>query len=138
MSATTTATTAETPGARVREAVAWLTPGYFALVMASGIISVGLSLEGFATLSRVLLGVTVLAYAVLVVLFAWRIARYRHTVREDFADPARAFGFFTFGPAAAIFACLLASLTSPWRSFLIFCRFRLAFSDDEWLMPASG
>ncbi|HEX6918293.1 MAG TPA: tellurite resistance/C4-dicarboxylate transporter family protein [Phycicoccus sp.] len=113
MSATATAEAARTAGARVREAVTWLTPGYFALVMASGIISVGLSLEGFATLSRVLLGVTVLAYAVLVVLFAWRIARYRHTVREDFADPARAFGFFTFVAGTNVLGARLAMADAP-------------------------
>lgn len=41
--------------ARVRRAVEGLTPGYFALVMASGIISVGMDLEGFGALSVMLL-----------------------------------------------------------------------------------
>ena len=36
---------------RVRTAVEGLTPGYFALVMASGILSVGLALEGYVVLS---------------------------------------------------------------------------------------
>ena len=42
---------------RVRTAVEGLTPGYFALVMASGIISVGMQLEGVRVLSLLLLAV---------------------------------------------------------------------------------
>ena len=39
---------------RLGAAVEGLTPGYFALVMASGIISVGLQLEGFRVFSLIL------------------------------------------------------------------------------------
>jgi tellurite resistance protein TehA-like permease len=81
---------------RTREAVRGLTPGYFALVMASGIISVGLELEGFRTLSWLLLAVCVTAFVVLVSLTAWRFVAFRSAVNEDFMDPRRAFGFFTF------------------------------------------
>lgn len=83
-------------GGRVRGAVRGLAPGYFALVMASGIISVGLKLEGFEALSAVLAWVCGIAYAVLVVLTAWKVARYRAAFLEEFNDPRRAFGFFTF------------------------------------------
>jgi tellurite resistance protein TehA-like permease len=81
---------------RTRGAVEGLTPGYFALVMASGIISVGLELEGFTVLSWLLLGVCVTAFVVLLSLTAWRFVSYRAAVNEDFMDPRRAFGFFTF------------------------------------------
>lgn len=81
---------------RVRQAVESLTPGYFALVMASGIISVGLELEGFALLSWALLAVCVAAFVLLLGLTLWRFVAYRAAVNEDFMDPRRAFGFFTF------------------------------------------
>ncbi len=81
---------------RTRRAVEGLTPGYFALVMASGIISVGLDLEGFRTLSLLLLGACLLAFVVLLVLTVWRFVSFRAAVNEDFMDPRRAFGFFTF------------------------------------------
>lgn len=81
---------------RVREAVESLTPGYFALVMASGIISVGLDLEGFRLLSWALLAVCVAAFVLLLGLTLWRFVAYRTAVNEDFMDPRRAFGFFTF------------------------------------------
>ncbi|HEY3559433.1 MAG TPA: tellurite resistance/C4-dicarboxylate transporter family protein [Kribbella sp.] len=83
-------------GARVRRAVEGLTPGYFALVMASGIISVGLQLEGFHLLSRLLLVVCGAAFVVLLILTVWRLVAYGASMREDFTDPRRAFGFFTF------------------------------------------
>lgn len=83
-------------GARLNVAVQGLTPGYFALVMGSGIISVGLRLEGHIWLSVALLGVTLVSYGVLVALTIWRLIAYRGAVRDDFTDPRRAFGFFTF------------------------------------------
>jgi tellurite resistance protein TehA-like permease len=81
---------------RVRTAVEGLTPGYFALVMASGIISVGMHLEGFEALSQVLLAVCAAAFVVLLGLNLWRLLGYRHAMVSDFMDPTRAFGFFTF------------------------------------------
>lgn len=73
-----------------------LSPGYFALVMGSGIISVGLQLQGHATLSDLLFVVCALSYGILVLLTTWRLIRFRSAITEDFADPRRGFGFFTF------------------------------------------
>jgi tellurite resistance protein TehA-like permease len=87
---------ADTALLRTRRAVEGLTPGYFALVMASGIISVGLHLEGHELLSRGLLLVCVTAFVVLLALTAWRFVAFRSAVNEDFTDPRRAFGYFTF------------------------------------------
>jgi tellurite resistance protein TehA-like permease len=87
---------ADTLSRRFGRAVETLTPGYFALVMASGIISIGMHLQGFDTLSVVLLVVCGAAFCVLLVLNAWRFLGYRRSLVEDFMAPARAFGFFTF------------------------------------------
>jgi tellurite resistance protein TehA-like permease len=73
-----------------------LTPGYFALVMASGIISVGMRQHDQIALSVALLLVCAAAFVVLVVLNVVRIVRYRDAVVGDFTDAARGFGFFTF------------------------------------------
>lgn len=80
----------------MRRAVEGLTPGYFAVVMATGILSVGMHLEGFDLLSSVLLLVCGAAYAVLVLLTAWRLVSFSGAMVEDFTDPRRGFGFFTF------------------------------------------
>ena len=86
----------ETLGFRVRRAVQGLTPGYFALVMATGIISVGMKFEGYEVISFLLLTICATAFVVLVCLNVWRFVSYRTSVEEDFMDPRRAFGFFTF------------------------------------------
>ncbi len=83
-------------GSRAREAVRTLTPGYFAITMASGIISVGLELEGFHALSLALLVVCALSYLVILGLSLLRLVRFAADMRGDFLDPGRAFGFFTF------------------------------------------
>jgi tellurite resistance protein TehA-like permease len=64
--------------------------------MATGILSVGMHLEGFDVLSSVLLSVCGAAFVVLVVLTGWRLISYAGAVVEDFTDPRRGFGFFTF------------------------------------------
>jgi tellurite resistance protein TehA-like permease len=81
---------------RLRHAVQDLAPGYFALVMASGIISVGMLLTGRTALSALLLTVCATAFLVLVALTGWRMAAFRAAVVDDFTDPGRGFGFFTF------------------------------------------
>ena len=64
--------------------------------MASGIISVGLELEGFHALSMALLVVCALSYLLILVPSLFRLARFAADMRSDFMDPGRAFGFFTF------------------------------------------
>ena len=80
----------------VRRMVEGLTPGYFALVMASGIISLGLYLGGYSLLSGALFVVCAVSYVVLVTLTGWRLVAFRAALVEDFREPRRAFGFFTF------------------------------------------
>ncbi|MGI8578834.1 MAG: tellurite resistance/C4-dicarboxylate transporter family protein [Nocardioidaceae bacterium] len=81
---------------RVSDAAGGLSPAYFALVMATGIISIGLRLEGFALLSLLLLIVAVVAVVALIALTGWRLVIARSAIAEDFTDPRRGFGFFTF------------------------------------------
>jgi tellurite resistance protein TehA-like permease len=80
----------------LQRTVRGLTPGYFALVMASGIISVGMRLGGHIAVSVLLLAICAVSFVVLVVLNVWRVTAYPDAVLSDFLDPARGFGFFTF------------------------------------------
>ena len=93
---------------RLAQGVSGLAPHYFALVMASGIVSVGLAQHGYWTLSTVPLVVAVTAYVVLLVLNGWRVLAHRDAVRDDVTDPARAFGFFTFVAGTGVLAVRLA------------------------------
>jgi len=93
---------------RARGTVERLTPGYFALVMGTGIISVGMRLEGLDLLSAGLMALCAGAFAALVLLNAWRLVAYRASVVEDFRDPSRAFGFFTFVAGTNVLGVRLA------------------------------
>src|SRR5699024_5437788 len=70
-----------------------LSPGYFALVMATGIVSVGLYLVGFVQLSTVLLWITAAACVVLWGLYIWRAVRHRQAMRRDLRGAAVALLF---------------------------------------------
>ena len=83
------------PRNAILRAAADLFPGYFALVMATGIISIGCFLLQMTTLAYVLLGVNVIAYVVLWVLLLLRCAGYFPLLRADLNSHVRAPGFFT-------------------------------------------
>ncbi|MGH7666793.1 MAG: tellurite resistance/C4-dicarboxylate transporter family protein [Candidatus Dormibacteria bacterium] len=85
-----------------------LYPGYFAQVMATGIISTAFAIAGVRVLSFALLGVALLAFVLLVISFALRLARYAGAFRSDTSDAGRAFGFFTFVAASGVLALRLA------------------------------
>lgn len=93
---------------RAGAAVRTLAPGYFALVMATGIVSVGLRLEDHRTLSAVLRDLAVVIYAVLVVLTLWRVVAHHHHVAQDLSNPRRSFGFFTLVAGTDVLAARLS------------------------------
>jgi tellurite resistance protein TehA-like permease len=92
----------------VREAVRTLHPGYFALVMATGIVSIAMQNHGATALSVTLLWLACLEYAVLIVLTTWRVISFRAGLADDLADPRRAFGLFTFVAATDVIGTRLA------------------------------
>ncbi|MFJ5559368.1 tellurite resistance/C4-dicarboxylate transporter family protein [Streptomyces sp. NPDC093250] len=85
-----------------------LSPGYFALVMATGILSVGCRLRGWTTVSRSLLVLAAVAYALLVVLTVWRFVAHRRELAADAHDARKAFLFFTFVAGTDVLAVGLA------------------------------
>lgn len=109
MSAVATQHPASVRRRRIIAEVRSLHPGYFALVMATGIMSIGISTAGVTWLSVSLLWVAVACYAVLVVLLVLRLTAFRGEVVRDLADPARAFGFFTFVAATNVVGARLVS-----------------------------
>jgi tellurite resistance protein TehA-like permease len=91
-----------------QRAIAGLAPGYFAAVMATGIVSQGMALDGAAAISDVLLAAGIGVYVLLAVANAWRIARYHKEFAADAADPGRLFDFFTFVAASDVLSARLA------------------------------
>ncbi|HEU0192536.1 MAG TPA: tellurite resistance/C4-dicarboxylate transporter family protein [Mycobacterium sp.] len=87
--------------AGIREAVRTLNPGYFALVMATGIVSIGMNYHS-KSLSVLLLWVTAGCYLVLLAVSAVRLIIFPHEFRADLYDSGRAFGLFTFVAATDV------------------------------------
>lgn len=75
--------------------VANLFPGYFALVMATGIVSIAASLLELRPIAWALLAINLAAYAVLWALLLVRLLRYPAKLRADFTSHTRGPGFFT-------------------------------------------
>ncbi|GAB3820838.1 tellurite resistance/C4-dicarboxylate transporter family protein [Tessaracoccus terricola] len=106
-----------------------LPPGYFALVMATGIISLGLELEGFHVFSTVLLAIAAVAYAVLLVLTLWRAFWFPRDVVADFSGPRNGFSFFTFVAGTNVLGARLAAAGVPVLPFVL-----LGLSFLAWLV----
>jgi tellurite resistance protein TehA-like permease len=84
---------ASAPLAALRGGVRTLYPGYFALVMGTGIVSI--ATVDHALLSAALMWVDAAAYVVLVALLVWRAVAFRAELGADLRNPAKAFGIFT-------------------------------------------
>jgi len=84
-----------------------LYPGYFAMTMATGIISIALELQGYLIISEVLLILAILTWFILTFLYSWRLIRFPKTVIENLTNPKTTFIFFTFVAATNICGILL-------------------------------
>jgi tellurite resistance protein TehA-like permease len=83
-------------------ALADLPPASFALVMATGIVSIAARLQGWQTLPNVLSAFNVAAWIGLCVLTALRLARHRDRMLQDLRDHLRGPGFFTAVAGTAV------------------------------------
>ncbi|KUN87800.1 hypothetical protein AQJ66_09230 [Streptomyces bungoensis] len=80
-----------------------LSPGAFAFVMATGIISTALAGDGAATASAVLAVIAAAGYALLWVAYVWRAAWRPRRLLADLAGP-RGFSFLTLVAASEVLA----------------------------------
>lgn len=84
------------------EAIRTLHPAYFALVMATGIVSIAAKLMEMPVVALALLVVNVVAFTVLWLLTIIRIIRFPHDVFADLIDHQRGVGFFTTVAATSV------------------------------------
>jgi tellurite resistance protein TehA-like permease len=77
------------------DASANLFPGYFALVMATGVISIACKLLAFPVIPTVLLAVNWACYGILVLLTGLRAVLFPGRIAQDLSNHQRAPGFFT-------------------------------------------
>jgi tellurite resistance protein TehA-like permease len=109
----------------VDDNAARLFPGYFALVMATGIVSNTLFLEGYRALSDALFAVNLAAYPWLLALTVLRVLRHRARLWKDLVDPRLVFAFFTIVAGSDVFGLGLhlrghgAAATGLWTFALV-------------------
>jgi len=107
-----------------------LSPAYFALVMATGIVSIASHLLGFAVVAHTLLYVNALQYLVLVVLYLVRFIWFRQAFLADFNNTAANPGFLTFVAGT----CVLGNQYWILTGNSVFPQMLLAIGIIAWLL----
>src|SRR2546421_3922429 len=93
-----------------------LFPGYFALVMATGIISIAAFQLSMKTVAWVLLVINVIAYAILWLLLLIRLLRFFPRVKADIMDHARGPSFFTIVAGTCVLGSELVIVLGQYRA----------------------
>ena len=92
------------PSQAARARLADLSPGYFALVMATGIVSIAAHFQGQQGVAQVLFYLNVIAWAVLWGLNVLRMALHARRFFGDMVDHLRGPGFFTMVAGTGVLA----------------------------------
>lgn len=95
--------------------IATLFPGYFALVMASGIVAIAAAQQNLDLLAQILFVVTVIAYLVLAVLLVIRMVRYWSNFAADVTNHAKGFAFLTTVAATNVLASASIVIHGWWN-----------------------
>lgn len=105
----------QAPRTGLRAALAGLSPSYFALVMATGIVAIAAELQGRPLIAAVLFDLNVVAYGLLWLLSLLRLAWHPRRMAADLADHHRGPGFFTTVAATCVLGSqmLLAGHPGP-------------------------
>jgi len=101
------------PGPRSNP-VAMLFPGYFALVMATGIIAIAAQQQAIDWLAESLYVVTAAAYAALVVLVLLRVTRFPKLLVADLTSHAKGFAFLTIVAGTNVLGSASALIHGWW------------------------
>src|SRR5262249_1826624 len=96
-------------------ALATLHPAYFALVMATGIVSIACSLLGLRPIAVALLWANSAFFVVLWMLLGLRVARFRDRVVADLTDHCRAVGFFSVVAATSVLGSQWLVIAGTWQ-----------------------
>jgi tellurite resistance protein TehA-like permease len=95
-------------------ALANLFPGYFALVMATGIVAVGASQQDLDLVADTLYVIAALAYVVLLVLYTFRIVRFPRRMLDDATSHTKGFAFLTAVAATNVLGSASAVVHGWW------------------------
>ena len=93
-----------------------LSPAYFAMVMATGIVSLGAFVLDMPVLARLLFAVNLLAYVILTVFTTVRVTLYPHAFFSDLIDHQRGPGFFTFVAGSCVLGSQFVVIANNYRA----------------------
>lgn len=109
----------EPTGGRFLAQVAGLSPAYFGMVMATGIVSLAAHLLGLPFVARALFQLNIAVYAVLWLLTALRVARYPRRFFGDMVDHLRGPGIFTTVAGTGVLGSQFVVLAAGYRAGMV-------------------
>lgn len=95
------------PAGRIGSWLASMESGYFAAVMATGIVSIGLRLLGHTVLAEIMLVATIVAFVILLPAYLMRAARFPRRFMASLKDPSSAVAYFTLVAGTNVLATAL-------------------------------
>ena len=104
------------PRGRIATQVADLSPAYFGMVMATGIVSIAAHLLALPAIAAALFQLNVFAYGVLWSLTVLRMALYPRRFFGDMVDHLRGPGYFTTVAATSVLGSQFVMLSGDYRS----------------------
>ncbi|MCK9507895.1 MAG: tellurite resistance/C4-dicarboxylate transporter family protein [Pigmentiphaga sp.] len=110
------------PSSRWGHALQTMSPAYFGLVMATGIVSLAADMMSHPVLSRALLALNTVQYGVLWLAYLLRAWRFPRHVLNDLIDHAKGPGYFTVVAATGVLASQFILLREDTHTgFILWC-----------------
>ena len=106
----------ESAGGHLLAGLSDLSPAYFGMVMATGIVSLAAHLLGMPGIARALFQLNIVVYAVLWLLTVLRMVRYPRRFFGDMIDHLRGPGFFTIVAGTSVLGSQFVLLAADYRA----------------------
>jgi len=106
----------ETPWTRMLAELSGMSPAYFGMVMATGIVSIAAHLLGRAGIAQALFQLNMVVYAVLWVLTVLRMVCFPRRFFGDMVDHLRGPGFFTIAAGTSVLGSQFVLLATDFRA----------------------
>ncbi len=105
---------------RMLAELAGMSPAYFGMVMATGIVSLAAHLLGMPGIAQALFQLNIVVYAVLWILTVLRMVRHTRRFFGDMVDHLRGPGFFTTVAATSVLGSQFVLLAADYRVATVF------------------
>jgi len=128
-------TRTESPATAVQsEGLASMHPAYFAMVMATGIVSIACKLLNLPLIGQALFWLNIVFYVTLWVLTVVRCARHSQSVKADLLHHGRSVGFFTMVAGTCVLGSQFLILGNLWQAAAVLWALGIAL----WLVLTYG